>query len=221
MAPRNRSNPLALAVLICLYERPMHPYEVATTLRERNKHESVRLNYGSLYAVVESLERRGLIVPQETVRAGRLPERTIYDLTEAGRIEMHDWLTELISTPVNDYPSFEAALSFLPALPPSDVVALLRERAQRLEFELAQGQAAQELVIKLGLPRLFWVESEFRATQRHAELDYILQLVKDIESGSLDGVDWWTEIHVDRGSPGPHAPHGNTHTSRGDHDRIQ
>ena len=56
MTTRNRSNPLALAVLICLYERPMHPYEVATTLRQRGKHESVRLNYGSLYSVVASLE---------------------------------------------------------------------------------------------------------------------------------------------------------------------
>ncbi len=61
MPPRNRSNPLALAVLICLAERPMHPYEAATTLRQRGKQFSVRLNYGSLYAVVESLERRGLI----------------------------------------------------------------------------------------------------------------------------------------------------------------
>ena len=93
MAARNRSNPLALAVLICLYERPMHPYEVATTLRQRHKQESVRLNYGSLYNVVASLEKRGLIVPQETVRAGRLPERTVYGLTASGRIETHDWLT--------------------------------------------------------------------------------------------------------------------------------
>ena len=162
MAGRNRSNPLALAVLICLYERPMHPYEVATTLRQRNKHESVRLNYGSLYAVVASLEQRGLIAPQETAAGGRLPERTVYDLTDAGRIETHDWLTDLISTPVKDYPSFEAALSFLPALPPDDVVGLLRERAQRLEFELAQAQASRELIEKKRLPRLFWVEEEFR-----------------------------------------------------------
>ena len=125
MAARNRNNPLALAVLICLSERPMHPYEVATTLRQRQKHESVRLNYGSLYAVVASLEKRGLIVPQETRRAGRLPERTVYDLTDTGRIEAHDWLTDLISTPVKDFTSFEAALSFLPALPPDDVVDLL------------------------------------------------------------------------------------------------
>ena len=125
MAAANRSNPLALAVLICLVERPMHPYEVATTLRQRDKHESVRLNYGSLYAVVDSLERRGLIAAPGTAREGRLPERTVYELTEAGRVEAHDWLTDLIATPVKEYPAFEAALSFLPALPPDDVVALL------------------------------------------------------------------------------------------------
>lgn len=195
MPPRNRSNPLALAVLVSLYERPMHPYEVATTLRQRNKHESVRLNYGSLYSVVESLERRGLIAPRETARAGRLPERTVYDLTDSGRIEMHDWLTDLIATPVNDYPAFEAALSFLPALPPADVVGLLRERALTLEVEIAQAEAAREYVEKMRLPRLFWVEGEYRAVLRQAELDFVHRLIADIESGSLDGVDWWTAAH--------------------------
>ena len=126
MASRNRSNPLALAVLICLYERPMHPYEVATTLRQRQKHESVRLNYGSLYAVVASLEKRGLIAPQETERDGSAPG--------AHRLPPHrhrpDRGARLAHRPHlhagEGLPGFEAALSFLPALPPDDVVALLR-----------------------------------------------------------------------------------------------
>jgi DNA-binding PadR family transcriptional regulator len=199
MAARNRTNPLALAILICLYERPMHPYEVATTLRQRHKQESVRLNYGSLYNVVASLEKRGLIVPQETVRAGRLPERTVYGLTASGRIETHDWLTELISTPVKDYPAFEAALSFLPALPPGDVVALLRERAEHLEVELAQAGATRERNEKAHVPRLFWVEDEFRIMIREAELAYVRRLVSDIESGSIEGLEWWAAIHTTSG----------------------
>jgi len=215
MGPRNRSNPLALAVLICLAEAPMHPYEVGTTLRQRGKHESVRLNYGSLYAVVESLEKRGLIRPRETAREGRLPERTIYEITDAGRVEVHDWLTDLIVTPVNDYPAFEAALSFLPALPPSDVLGLLGERAMRLEFEIAQSQATRELVEKAGLPRLFWIEGQFRWTLKEAELGFVRHLIADIESGNLDGLDWWREIHPPNANdpvPLAHAsPHGAPH----------
>jgi DNA-binding PadR family transcriptional regulator len=210
---KNRANPLALAVLVCLAERPRHPYEVATTLRQRQKHQSVRLNYGSLYGVVESLERRGLIEAQETRRSGRLPERTVYRLTEAGRIEVHDWLTELLSTPVKEYPAFQAALSFLPALPPEDVAALLAERAQRLQAELAQDAATRELAEKAGLPRLFWVEHEFEMALREAELRYVRQLAADISSGALDGTAWWREMQA-RGDdePAPLPPFGGAET---------
>ena len=65
MTRRPVSNPLALAVLGCLAERPMHPYEISTTLRSRGKEQSIRLNYGSLYSVVESLQKHRLIVAQE------------------------------------------------------------------------------------------------------------------------------------------------------------
>ena len=69
----SRANPLALAVLVCLYEKPMHPYEVAQTLRQRAKQESVRLNYGSLYTVVESLEKRGFIKATARSAKGSAP----------------------------------------------------------------------------------------------------------------------------------------------------
>jgi DNA-binding PadR family transcriptional regulator len=216
MPARNRANPLALAVLACLYERPMHPYEVATTLRQRHKDESIRLNFGSLYGVVESLERRGLIKAKETRRSGRLPERTVYELTEAGQIEMHDWLTDLISIPVRDYPSFQAALSFLPALPPGDVVELLTERAERLESELVQAAAAREFVQKYRIPRLFWVEHEFGTVLREAELGYVRQLIADIESGALDGTAWWREMHTrSDDDPMPPLPFGGTDIEEG------
>ncbi len=212
MPAKNRANPLALAVLVCLAEQPRHPYEIATTLRQRQKHESVRLNYGSLYGVVESLERRGLIEAQETRRSGRLPERTVYRLTDSGRIEVHDWLTELLSTPVKEYPAFQAALSFLPALPPGDVAMLLAERAQHLEAELAQAAATRELAHKAGLPRLFWVEGEYEAVLREAELGYLRRLIADIESGALDGIGWWREMHERADEPPGLPPLGRRET---------
>jgi len=200
---KNRANPLALAVLVVLAERPSHPYEIATTLRQRQKHETVRLNYGSLYGVVESLERRGLIEAQETRRSGRLPERTVYRLTDSGLVEMHDWLTDLLSTPVKEYPAFQAALSFLPAVPPDDVVELLTERGLRLEAELAQAAATRELAQKAGLPRLFWVEAEYYMVLLEAELGYVRRLTADIKSGALDGTRWWRDMHAGSDEPVP------------------
>jgi DNA-binding PadR family transcriptional regulator len=206
---RSRTNPLALAVMVCLLERPMHPYEVATTLRQRAKHRSVKLNFGALYAVVDSLGRRGLIEAKETERSGRLPERTIYQLTDAGRVEVNDWLADLISTPTIEYPQFVAALSFLPALPPEQVVELLKERYQQLVIEQAHAAATRELVEKHGLPRLLWVEEEYRVRMRETEMTYVRELLRDIESGALDGSEWWHLVHelgIDEAPPPPFDP---------------
>src|ERR687885_2904424 len=136
MSRRRVSNPLALAVLSCLNEKPMHPYEISTTLRSRGKESSIKLNYGSLYAVVESLQKHGLISVRETTREGRRPERTVYEITPAGLEEFEDWLAELLSTPVRDFTSLEAGLSLMPGLPPAEVARLLTERAEKLRTEL-------------------------------------------------------------------------------------
>jgi len=191
----NRGNPLALAVMCCLLEHAMHPYEVATTLRQRAKERSVKLNYGALYGVVDSLRKRGLIEAKETRREGMRPERTVYELTASGRAEVTDWLAELLQTPVTEYPQFVAALSFLPALAPDEAVHLLEARLVRLRLEQAGEEAARELVQKVGLPRLLWLEEEFRGRLRATELEYVRELVRDIRSGALEGTDWWRLVH--------------------------
>jgi DNA-binding PadR family transcriptional regulator len=197
---RNRANPLALAVLVSLYERPMHPYEVAQTLRARAKQESVRLNYGSLYAVVDSLEKRELIRATETVREGRRPERTIYQITEKGSREMVDWLSELLSVPEKEYPSFMVGLTFLPALEPDDAVDLLRQRAQALEIRLAAHRGAVKVATDMGLPRLFELESELEDRLLQAELEFVNGLVEDIEKETLGGLDLWRSFATSDGA---------------------
>ena len=118
MAKRRMSNLLALAVLSCLSEKPMHPYEISQTLRHRGKDQSIKLNYGSLYSVVESLAKAGLIAARETVREGRRPERTVYAITDTGREEHEEWLAELLSTPTREYHSLEAGLALMAGLAP-------------------------------------------------------------------------------------------------------
>jgi DNA-binding PadR family transcriptional regulator len=184
-------------VLACLYERPMHPYEVAQTLRSRAKHESIRLNYGSLYGVVELLEKRGFVHARETVREGKRPERTIYEITDTGARELNDWLTELVAQPEKEYLQFEAALSLLPVLPPDVAVEVLKERMSKLEVRLAQMQGAQKAALDAGLPRLFEIEGEYVEALARAELEFVGRLVKDIESGELDGLELWRSFVAD------------------------
>jgi DNA-binding PadR family transcriptional regulator len=184
-------------VLGALIERPMHPYEVSTTLRARGKEESIKINYGSLYSVVGTLAKRGLVRARETEREGRLPERTIYEITDAGREEFADWLAELVGTPVKEYTQFEAALSLLPGLPPAEVVRLLRDRRLSLRRHLAEDDATRAWAGEEGLPRLFQLEAEYRRELVRAELGYVDALIAELENESLDGIDLWRKIHDD------------------------
>ena len=185
------NNPLALVVLACLSEHPMHPYEMATTMRERGKDQSIKLNYGSLYTVVEALQQHGLIVAQETERAGRRPERTVYRLTDAGRMELIDWVSELISTPAKEYTRFEAGLSLIPVLPPEDAAALLAQRCNRLEMEISQGHSLLQLAVQRRVARLPLIEGEYMLAMREAELAWTRQFAEAIRSGTLEGIAEW------------------------------
>jgi DNA-binding PadR family transcriptional regulator len=194
MTKRKVSNPLALAALACLFERPMHPYEMATTMRERGKDQSIKLNYGSLYTVVEALQQNGLIIAQETEREGRRPERTVYRLTDAGRMELIDWVSELLSRPAKEYTRFEAGLSLAAVLPPEDILALLAQRCVNLELEISQMRALLRLMEERGLRRIFVIENEYALAMREAELAWTLNIVEEIKSGKLGDLDEWAEM---------------------------
>jgi len=192
---RKVSNPLALAVLSLLAERPMHPYEMSNTLRERAKEESIKLNYGSLYSVVESLRRHELIDVRETVREGRRPERTVYAITERGRIELVDWMSELLSIPVKEFTQFEAALSLMGVIPPDDVQRLLETRLVRLEAEVAGMVGVLDEMARRGLSYLWAIEADYALVLRRAERDFVRDLVEKIRDGTLEDLSVWRRAH--------------------------
>jgi DNA-binding PadR family transcriptional regulator len=210
------SNPLALAVLVTLCERPMHPYEMATTMRSYGKERSIKLNYGSLYTVVGNLARHGLIEAMGAGREGRRPERTVYRITDAGRKELDDWMAELIAVPVKEYPQFEAALSELSVLGPDRTMALLRERIRALER--AEADVRAELAGLPGLPRLFLLEAEYHLAMRDAELAWVRRLVREFEDGTFPGLDGWRHWHQTGEFPAEYLEH---HPSQGAHGQAK
>ena len=47
----------------------------------------------------------------------------------------------------------------------------------------------------LGLPRLFWIEEEYVEHLHEAELEWVERLAKDVEGGSLEGIEQWRSFH--------------------------
>jgi DNA-binding PadR family transcriptional regulator len=215
MSSKDRSNPLALAVLALVFERPMHPYEMAATLKHRHKHESIKLRYGTLYTVIDLLTSRGLIRPKETSRDGKRPERTVYALTPAGHQRLRNWMRDLLAEPAKEFLQFEGALSLLPVLPPDEAVKLLRDRAQRLTENLAQltelvdhlsgktlaelAEPDQELPAPLlgqKFPAIFSIETEYRLTLLKAELAFTNELVRRITEEGWGPLNVWQDLQA-------------------------
>src|SRR6202044_2251655 len=112
-----------------------------------------KVNWGSFYTVVQNLEKYGFIEAVEVAREGRQPERTTYQITEAGRAELMEWLRELLGVPDREYARFEAALGEAAILPPDDLAGLLRQRLDTLDAANAQQPAELESV-ESQIPRL-------------------------------------------------------------------
>ncbi|MEV8543956.1 PadR family transcriptional regulator [Streptomyces sp. NPDC051572] len=191
---RKLSNPLALAVLVTLWQGPMHPYEIAQTLRRQGKDTSTKINYGSLYTVVQNLEKHGFVEVADTERKGNRPERTVYGVTEAGREETTEWLSELLARPVKEYPIFETALSLLGALHPDEVMTLLEERVKNLDVQAASERGALEKLYE-SVPRLFLVEVEYQLHMIEAQAEWVRGFLDEIRKGSMLGVDGWRRFH--------------------------
>ncbi|MFE2065634.1 PadR family transcriptional regulator [Streptomyces sp. NPDC059467] len=196
MAARRRklSNPLALAVMVLLAERPMHPYEIAQTLRRRGKDTSLKINYGSLYTVVQNLEKHGFVEVTDVERQGNRPERTLYGITDAGREETAEWLSDLVAVPAREYPVFEAALSLMGALHPDEAARLLEERLKTLDVQAASLRGALDK-LRETLPRLFVIEAEYQLHMTEAQAEWVRGFLAELTEGSFPGVVDWRHFH--------------------------
>ena len=199
------SSPLALSILELLDERPMHPYEMASTMRVRHQDEFIRLNFGTLYHTVDVLERKGWILPIEREKEGRRPERTIYKLTEAGQEVLTRTLGELLRKPTREYPQFVAGLMFMHHLAASEAANHLHECAALLDAHVAKFEHVLAELHRQGLTRLALIEMEHKIAMLDAERKWVRKLEQEIVDGKLE----W-KVGIDSGHEMLRRSHGTS-----------
>ena len=188
-------SPLALSILELLHERPMHPYELASTMRDRHHDEFIRLNFGSLYHTVDALERSGWIVPTEREKEGNRPERTIYKLTDSGHKVLLRVLSEILAEPRREYLHFSAGLMFMHHLDAKTAVRLLEQRSLALHAVITKLSRILDELQATGHRRLSLIELEHKIALLEAERAWVNKIAKEIEVGKLE---WMAGIEPGR-----------------------
>ncbi|MFF4528341.1 PadR family transcriptional regulator [Streptomyces sp. NPDC001407] len=185
-APRSRKlNLISLAVLELLEEEAMHPYEMQQRLRDRGRDRLVKLTAGTLYHAVERLEKLGLIEAVETSRQGRLPERTVYAITEGGRAAFTERLRELVSTPEGEFSEFPLAMALLHTLDRKEAIERLTWRAARLEAAIAAEEVMTARLRASGVEPIYFIDLTWQTSAKEAQLSWIRDVVGQLESGAL------------------------------------
>jgi DNA-binding PadR family transcriptional regulator len=196
-------SPLALSILELLDERPMHPYEMASTMRDRHHDLFIRLNFGSLYHTVDQLERDALIIPVEREKDGRRPERTIYKLSKEGRDLLVQCVRELLAQPVREYPHFVAGLMFMHHLDAGEVASHLEQRGEALDAHVTKLERVLAELHARGLTRLSIIEVEHKIAMLQAERSWVRKVAKEITEGKLEWV-----VGIDSGHEKLRSRHG-------------
>ncbi|GIJ46069.1 PadR family transcriptional regulator [Virgisporangium aliadipatigenens] len=176
---------VALTVLALLLTGPRHAYEMHVMI-ERTHKDFVTGLPRSIYHAAERLLTAGHIEVAGTARAGARPERTVYQLTDAGRLRLREWVRLLLAEPDPAAHLFVPALSFAGCLPPPEVAAALRARRD----VLAHRESAARAALSTPIPRILLIEAEFEAHRLAAEIEWVERLVADLDSG---GLHWSTD----------------------------
>ena len=177
-----RQSPLALAVLSLLHAAPLHPYAMQRLLKLWGKDAVINVGQrANLYKTIRRLDEAGLIAVRQTERDQQYPERTVYELTEAGRRACRDWLTDMLARPRNEFPQFPAALSVIMLLSPDEAATVLAERAAALRGHLAAAEAM--LAGHPELPRVVLMDDDYLRAMLSAELAWVEGVVADLRGG--------------------------------------
>ncbi|MFT4200002.1 PadR family transcriptional regulator [Gordonia sp. (in: high G+C Gram-positive bacteria)] len=181
--------PLDLLVLSLLFERPMHPYEMAQLAAKRHYDRLVKLRTTSIYNVVARLSERGLVCVHDVEREGNRPERTVYELTDAGRAAHRTALEELVATPPTEYPQLYLALAQAHELSREDAARLLRRRREAMADELDRVNALIAESSQKGVPEVFRLDGGMRVATLTAQVAWLDDLLHRMDHHDIAWLD--------------------------------
>jgi len=108
-----------LIVLGILKKKPMGAYDIQKLVEYRNISKWVKISTPSIYKKAIQLEEKGLI-KANIVKEGKMPEKAVYSLTDAGEVEFKKLMLEIAAKPIHIFLDFNAVIVNLNSLSPKN-----------------------------------------------------------------------------------------------------
>ena len=105
-----------LIVLGMLKKEPLSAYDLQKLVEYRNISKWVKISTPSIYKKVIQLEEKGYI-SSHIEKEGKMPEKSVYSLTEKGKQQFEKLMLEISCKPINIFLDFNAVIVNLDSLP--------------------------------------------------------------------------------------------------------
>ena len=156
-----------LIVLGMLKKEALSAYDIQKLVEYRNISKWVKISTPSIYKKVIQLEEKGYI-SSNIVKEGKMPEKAIYSLTEAGEKQLENLMFEISAKPVQIFLDFNAVIVNLDALSPENQMKCLTDieaNVKTLKSYLEENLKAKENVPEIPQTGLSVLHQQFVLAQ--------------------------------------------------------
>ena len=120
--------------MVCLgliYSEPCHTYALDGIIKEFNLEQWANISKASVYNTLARLEDQGC-VKVTTEKVGKMPERKVYAITDAGKKRLLAELREGMLLPTSGENVFYLAMCFCFGIPAQEAIQILQGRINNL-----------------------------------------------------------------------------------------
>ncbi len=188
---------MKLVILGLLMEANRHTYEIRQTMKERGMNNYMKLQDGSLYYAMDQLHKDGLVEAHEVVRDTNRPEKTIYQITAAGKLKFQELLVEQLHEEIKHYHPLYVALPFSVHGDQAKIADILENKilAQKMLMNKMKNLYEEHISI---VPRVVLQMLIGTYKRAFSELKWLEQLQQDAREGRLQEKNSPLEVDWDR-----------------------
>jgi DNA-binding PadR family transcriptional regulator len=178
---------MKLAILGLLMEGDSHTYEILQKMKERAMHNFIKIQDGSLYYAMDQLNKAGYVEAIEVINDSNRPDRTVYSISEAGKLKFQELLFMQMELPDLFFPPLSIALVFAMHADEDKMAAILQKKIEQCEKSIKKFKEIYEEHIS-EVPRVVLHMMYGSYEHMETELKWLKRLHQDAAAHRLKDV---------------------------------
>lgn len=172
-----------IVILGLLMSRDIYPYEVKRFVKISRFDTLLRINDGKLYYAFDILQKNNLIIPVKTIKEENRPLKTLYSITEEGKVALTQKIKKEIEFASIMSAEFYSALCFSNFIKQKELIKVLKKRSVNIDSDLKNYEKVSVVLQEHTKPGFFAVKNAIMHLEH--EKKYIRVVLKDLKNNEF------------------------------------